>query len=99
MRLFSPCARITPARSLLSFVLVALIPCAAAADSRPLGFAEALQIAEQRSARISAQEAAVGAAAEQAARARELPDPKLRFGIDNLPVSRPDAFSFTRDFM
>src|SRR5215213_6375722 len=73
--------------------------CAAAADTRPLAFSEALQIAEQRSARITAQQAAVDALSEQVGRAAELPDPKLRFGLDNVPVSNPDALSLTRDFM
>jgi outer membrane protein TolC len=72
---------------------------AAGADNRPLQLDEALQIGEQRSARLSAQEAAVGAVAEQVTRASELPDPKLRFGLDNLPVSGSDAFSPNRDFM
>ncbi|MGZ5125002.1 MAG: TolC family protein, partial [Burkholderiales bacterium] len=69
------------------------------AAETPLQFNEALQIAEQHSARLVAQEAAVAAVGEQVTRAKELPDPKLRFGIENLPVSDPDAFSFTRDFM
>ena len=73
--------------------------CAAAADPRLLSFDEAVQIGEQRSARVTAQEAAVGAAAEQVGRATELPDPKLRFGIDNIPVGNPDAFSVNRDSM
>jgi outer membrane protein TolC len=99
MRFYSPCAlpRLRSFISLAGLVIASAI--AAAADQRPLAFVEALQIAEQRSARISAQEAAVGAAAEQVPRARELPDPRLRFGLDNVPVSNPDAFSLTRDFM
>jgi outer membrane protein TolC len=83
-------------------VVVALLvmsSAALAAGSPPLSLQEALLISEQRSARVSAQEAAVGAAAEQSARAAELPDPKLRFGIDNLPVTGSDAFDRTRDFM
>jgi outer membrane protein TolC len=31
--------------------------------------------------------------------ARQLPDPVLRFGIDNLPIDGPDQFSVGRDFM
>jgi outer membrane protein, heavy metal efflux system len=81
------------------FALLAVCASARAADTRLLPFHEALQIGEQRSARISAQEAAVGAASEQALRAQELPDPKLRLGLDNVPVSNPDAFSLTHDFM
>src|SRR4051794_22237438 len=93
----APLARLHP------LIFVALCVSATsfvhAAELRPLGFEEALQTAEQRSARLVAQEAAVGAASEQAARAAELPDPKLRLGLDNVPVSSPDAFSLTRDFM
>jgi outer membrane protein TolC len=101
MYFVSVCSRIARSRSLapLLVALVTPVSYAGAGDQRPLGFAEALQIAEQRSARIAAQEAAVGAAAEQTSRASELPDPKLRFGLDNVPVSSPDAFSLTRDFM
>jgi outer membrane protein TolC len=32
-------------------------------------------------------------------RARELPDPKLRFGVENLPVNGPDRFEYNSDFM
>src|SRR5262249_28645132 len=75
--------------------------CAAAGpdDSRALTFTEALRIGEQHSARLAAQQAAIDAASEQVPRATELPDPKLRFGIDNLPVTNPDAFTLNRDFM
>jgi outer membrane protein TolC len=80
-------------------VCLAATSLAHAADVRPLQLDEALQVGEQRSARLSAQEAAVGAVAEQVTRATELPDPKLRFGLDNVPVSSGDAFSLNRDFM
>jgi outer membrane protein TolC len=79
--------------------LLGVVPLARGAEPRPLSFQEALQSAEQRSARLAAQQAAVGAVAEQVSRAKELPDPKLRVGLDNVPVSNPDAFSLTRDFM
>ncbi|HEX2831215.1 MAG TPA: TolC family protein [Burkholderiales bacterium] len=100
MQSVSTCAR-APWRTLLLFIptLAAACAFAQAADLWPLAFQEALQVAEQRSARLTAQEAAVGAVGEQVARARELPDPKLRLGLDNVPVSNPDAFSLTRDFM
>jgi outer membrane protein TolC len=78
---------------------LSITPLAYPAQLRPLTFDEALRRAEQRSARLVAQEAAVGAASEQLSRSTELPDPKLRLGLDNVPVSGPDAFSQTRDFM
>ena len=99
--MFSPIAR-APLARLHSLICVALCLSAAlthSAELRPLGFEEALRSAEQRSARLVAQEAAVGAASEQASRAAELPDPKLRLGSTTSPVSNPDAFSLTRDFM
>lgn len=34
-----------------------------------------------------------------AAKSNQLPDPMLKFGIDNLPVNGPDKFSLSRDFM
>jgi outer membrane protein TolC len=82
----------------LALCLSATSP-AYSAELRPLAFDEALRRSEQRSARLVAQEAAVGAASEQLSRATELPDPRLRVGLDNVPVSGPDAFSQTRDFM
>ena len=99
MHSISPCALARLCTFIPVLLLASASSIAAAADERPLAFGDALQIAEHRSARISAQEAAVGAAAEQIPRATELPDPKLRFGLDNVPVSNPDAFSLTRDFM
>jgi len=87
-------------RALCNLILfLSAVPLAHAADPRPLGFDEALVIAEQRSTRLAAQSAAVSAAAEQIARLTELPDPRLKVGIDNMPVSGPDAYSLTRDSM
>jgi outer membrane protein TolC len=80
-------------------LLATAVSQAGAADTRPLGLEEALSLGEQRSARLGAQSAALAAAAEQVSRSTELPDPKLRFGVDNLPVSGSDAYSLTRDFM
>ena len=31
--------------------------------------------------------------------AGQLPDPVLKFGVDNLPLSGPDRLSLSRDFM
>ncbi len=38
-------------------------------------------------------------AAEIVGRAAELPDPKLRFGLENLPVTDSDRLCYNRDFM
>ena len=70
-----------------------------AADDGPLSLAEALKVGERASPRLAAQGAALAAARELVPRAGELPDPKLRFGIDNLPVNGPDRFRYDTDFM
>jgi outer membrane protein TolC len=86
------------------FMLLALIAAGAAAplDARAsdaLSFAKALDIAEAQAPQIEAQSAAVRAAADEADRAPQLPDPQLIAGVENLPVNGPDQFSLTRDFM
>ena len=70
-----------------------------AADGGSLSLAEALKIGERTSPRLAAQVATLAAARESVSRAAELPDPKLRFGIDNLPVSGPDRFEYNTDSM
>ncbi len=82
---------------LLAAAFVAL--GAPAAAQQPLSMNEAVHLAVQRSAKLAAQTSSVDAAGEMAARAGALPDPKIKFGIDNMPVSGEDAWSLTRDFM
>ena len=60
---------------------------------------EAQHRAVERSRQLSAQDSAALASREMAFAAGQLPDPVLRFGIDNLPIDGPDQFSVTRDFM
>ncbi len=67
--------------------------------SPPLTLAEALATAVDRSRQIAAQDAVVTSAREQAVSATQLPDPVLKLGVDNLPVSGEDRFSLTNDFM
>jgi outer membrane protein TolC len=64
-----------------------------------LTLAEAQQRAVERSRQIPAQDAAIAASRDMAVAAGQLPDPMLRFGVDNLPVDGGDQFSLTRDFM
>ena len=81
------------------FILVASgLPLSAQAAA-PLSLTEALAIADRESSLLSAQRSAIVAAEEMKVAARELPDPKLKFGVDNLPVDGPDRYSLTRDFM
>jgi len=55
--------------------------------------------AVERSRQLVAQDFAATAAREMAVAAGQLPDPVVRIGVDNLPVSGSDRFSLTRDFM
>src|SRR5258706_13889418 len=86
-----------PLVCLIGFALV--VPLAHATGTEPLPFAEALKIGETISPRLVAQNAALAAAAELVPRARELPDPKLRIGVDNLPVNGADRFQYNSDSM
>ena len=72
---------------------------AAPALAQVLTLEEALKIGEAQSPRLAAQRSAVVATSEQVGRAGQLPDPKLRLGIENLPVSGADRFHYDRDSM
>lgn len=67
--------------------------------AQPLTLHEAQQIAISRSQLLVAHDAATQAAREMAIAAGQLPDPVLRAGIDNVPLSGAERFSLTRDFM
>ena len=64
-----------------------------------LTLAEALRLSASDSRRLAAQDAAATAASETAVSAGERPDPVLKLGIDNLPVSGPDRLRISADFM
>src|SRR5262245_6900233 len=85
------------ARAFVAFSALFLTAPAVLAQS--LSLDEAIRLAEGRSARVAAQSAAVSAASALAARAGELPDPKLVLGIENLPVSSSEAFQLNTDSM
>jgi len=85
----------------VAFLLIALAlaaPGALAADA-PLTLAEAQRRAVARSTLLPAQDAAAASARAMAVSAGQWPDPVLKVGIDNLPVSGADAWSFTKDSM
>jgi len=90
------------ARSLVCLCSISLTlqaPFARAASTDPLTVPEALKIGEKVSPRLAAQSAALAAARELVPRAGELPDPKLRIGVENLPVNGADRFRYDADFM
>jgi outer membrane protein TolC len=81
----------------LAIVLVCALP-ARGADP-PLSLAEALRLAVEESPQIASQRAMIGAARDMTGPAGELPDPKLKIGVENVPTEGPDAWTLTRDFM
>lgn len=91
-----------PLRAALQLALLTALSCASAlafGQAANLTLDEALRLATQASAANQAAQATVQASTEAAARAGQLPDPMLKLGIDNVPLSGPDQFSTTADFM
>src|SRR5687768_11889989 len=84
--------RIVDASAMLAYVQ-------APTFAQALSLDEALKAGESQSPRLAAQRSMVSSVEAQVGRAAELPDPKLRLGIENLPVSGPDRFRYDRDFM
>lgn len=78
-------------------VAAAFLPALAVAES--ISFEQALSLATQRSEAARAGRAAGAGANESARAAGQLPDPMLRAGVENLPVTGADRFSTTRDSM
>ena len=79
--------------------LTLLHPLSASAAEAALSLAEALRLAVAQSPQLTAQRSMSDAAREMAGPAGELPDPKLKVGVENVPTDGPDAWSLTRDFM
>ena len=98
MPLFST-ARARPASFPLAVVMAGALTFSRAGHTQPLTLEEAMQIAEANQPLLAAQQAAVRAAGEASTAAAQLPDPKLNLGLLNVPVTGPDAFSLTQDFM
>ena len=86
-----PCAT----ASALCLILAAASPAAQAA----LSYADAQREAVARSSGLIARANAVEAAQASRIAAGRLPDPRLLFGLDNVPVTGPDRGSLTADFM
>ena len=64
-----------------------------------LSLESALKLAQTRSSLLVAQDSAATASRAMAVSAGQLPDPTLKLGINNLPVTSSDRFSLSRDFM
>lgn len=103
-RVFGPAMHALVRLGVLASIGATLLSGAPAAGASltsdaPLTLAGSQRLAVARSRQIAAQDAGIAASREQAVAAGQLPDPVLKIGIDNLPVTTSDRFSLTRDFM
>jgi outer membrane protein TolC len=94
-----PARHLSPGLVACAVATLLVLPAARADEAPALSLDEALRLATDRSPQIAAQRSAIDSAREAAVSARQLPDPKLFFGVDNLPVTTSDAFSISHDFM
>ena len=81
------------------FFLALACPLAARGADQPLTLQAAVDFALARAPQITAVQAASESAHALAESAGRLPDPQAIVGVDNLPVTGPDAYSTSRDFM
>ena len=79
---------------LLSWLL--LVTFAAKAE-QPLTLADAIQLATQSQPLLQSLDDAAASTRQAAVAESQLPDPKLKFGMINLPVTTRDALRFDRD--
>jgi outer membrane protein TolC len=94
----SPCSLRRRAPLCLAVLALLALPPAFSAPAG-LTLQDAQQLALGQSRKLAAQDAAISASREMAVAAGQLPDPVLKAGIDNLPVSGADKFSLSTDFM
>ncbi len=80
-------------------VLSACFALGSAHAQNTLSLDAALRMALEHSQTLAAKDQAVLAAQALSVAAAQLPDPSLKLGVNNLPVTGADKYSLTRDFM
>ena len=90
------CSRVFGGFARAAFVLVLAAPAWA---QQALSLQEAQRLALARSQQLVSKEAAAVSAEAMSVAAGQLPDPVLKLGISNVPLSGPERFSLSRDFM
>jgi outer membrane protein TolC len=76
-----------------------LVVLTAQASEGPLTLDAAIERALRDAPQVLSAQASLESAQELRTSAGRLPDPELIVGVDNLPVTGPDQYSLTRDFM
>lgn len=80
-----------------ALIFFSLAASVTAQQGLTLGDAQAIAVG--RSQQLAASDSAAASLREQAVAAGQLPDPVLKIGIENVPLSGPDRFSLSRDSM
>jgi outer membrane protein, heavy metal efflux system len=87
-------------RTLIFSALLASLPHGGhSVAAQSLSLDEAMQLAQTGQPLLSGQGASIQATEQTALAATQLPDPKLRLGVLNLPLSGAEAFTIGQDFM
>ena len=84
-------------RLLLSIGATLASAWAVPVSAGPLTYEQAVRLAAANAPSLKARAAATAGARSSAVAADRLPDPTLDLGLQNFPVSGPNAGSFTRD--
>jgi outer membrane protein TolC len=95
----TPSRRRAPLRAHSLFTALILTSVAAYAQETPVTLDAALRAATDHSTTMGAAQASVRASSEAAVRAGQLPDPTLKAGVDNLPVTGQQKYTIGQDFM
>jgi outer membrane protein TolC len=82
-----------------SLAWMVALSTALGAAGNALTLEDAQRRALERSRQLAADDYSVASAREMAFAAGQLPDPVVRIGVDNLPLSGSERFTLTRDFM
>jgi outer membrane protein TolC len=83
----------------LAIALVWVVAFPSYAGDEPVSLAQAIRLGVAQAPLLSARDAQIDAAREDAMRAGRLPDPSLTFGVSSYPITGPGAFSFRSDTM
>ena len=81
------------------FIVTVLAVAAHNAPAQPLTIDEAVALALTNQPLLAGQAAAIDSSRQNAVAEAQLPDPRLKLGINNLPINGPDQWSLTNDFM
>ncbi|RZI91827.1 MAG: heavy metal RND transporter, partial [Rubrivivax sp.] len=92
-------ARANSRRTRVAVLATVFLTVVGTVRASPISFEQALLLAEQHSAALTARQAAADGAQQARTAAGQLPNPKLAVGVENFPVSGPERFSWNRDSM